>query len=145
MVAGTGPEGSSDRSRESGGKGPEKTNPYSAPKSAGHSKHAKRTGAGNPEAGQWVLPLFGYGYVPVIFGLLLTFQDVGFARYELFVNSGLALIFLLPVYAIILAKLAINRGNEGSKSVGLSLFQFVSLVRLVLWLLFVLTFGGSPA
>ena len=145
MVAGTGPEGSSDRSRESGGKGPEKTNPYSAPKSAGHSKRAKRTGAGNPEAGQWVLPLFGYGYVPVIFGLLLTIQDVGFARYELFVNSGLALIFLLPVYAIILARLAINRGNEGRKSVGLSLFQFVSLVRLVLWLLFVLTFGGSPA
>lgn len=145
MVAGTGPEGSSDRSRESGGKGPEKTNPYSAPKSAGHSKHAKRTGAGNPEAGQWVLPLFGYGYVPVIFGLLLTIQDVGFARYEIFVNSGLALIFLLPVYAIILARLAINRGNEGRKSVGLSLFQFVSLVRLVLWLLFVLTFGGSPA
>ena len=145
MVAGTGPEGSSDRSRESGGKGPEKTNPHSAPKIAGHSKHAKRTGAGNPEAGQWVLPLFGYGYVPVIFGLLLTIQDVGFAGYELFVNSGLALIFLLPVYAIILAKLAINRGNEGRKSVGLSLFQFVSLVPLVLWLLFVLTFGGSPA
>ena len=145
MVAGTGPEGSSDRSRESGGKGPEKTNPYSAPKSAGHSKRAKRTGAGNLEAGQWVLPLFGYGYVPVIFGLLLTIQDVGFARYELFVNSGLALIFLLPVYAIILAKLAINRGNEGRKSVGLSLFQFVSLVPLVLWLLFVFTFGGSPA
>ena len=114
-------------------------------KSAGHSKHAKRTGAGNPEAGQWVLPLFGYGYVPVIFGLLLTIQDVGFARYELFVNSGLALIFLLPVYAIILAKFAINRGNEGRKSVGLYLFQFVSLVPLVLWLLFVFTFGGSPA
>ena len=35
MVAGTGPEGSSDRSRESGGKGPEKTNPYSAQKAQG--------------------------------------------------------------------------------------------------------------
>ena len=145
MVAGTGPEGSSDSWLEAVEEGSEKTNPSAAPKNAGHSKHAKRSGAGHPEAGQWVLPLFGYGYVPVIFGLLLTIQDVGFARYELFVNSGLALIFLLPLYAIILAKLAINRGNEGRKSVGLSLFQFVSLVPLVLWLLFVLTFGGSPA
>ena len=93
----------------------------------------------------WRLPLFAYGYVPLLFILGPLMDDDGFDRYYLFVYSGLLLLFLIPVYLVALVWLTRRRLKQGNNTIGLTVFQIVSLIPPAIWLLLVLTFGGSPA
>ena len=93
----------------------------------------------------WRLPLFAYGYVPLLFILGPLMDDDGFDRYYLFVYSGLLLLFLIPVYLVALVWLTRRRLKQGNNTIVLTLFQILPLIPLVIWLFFVLTFNGSPA
>lgn len=93
----------------------------------------------------WILPLFAYGYVPLLFILGPLMDDDGFDRYYLFVYSGVLLLFLIPVYLIALVWLTRRRLKQGSNTPALTLFQILALIPLVIWLFLVLTFNGSPA
>ena len=76
---------------------------------------------------QWL----GYGYVPLVIGLLFSSGSFG-----LFILSGFALLFLLPVYGLFILKLTAQRNQQGTNSVGLTLFQILSMVLPTLWGLF---------
>ena len=68
-----------------------------------------------------------------------------FDRYYLFVYSGVLLLLLIPVYTITVVRLTKRRLKQGNNTIGLTLFQILPLIPLVIWLFLVLTFNGSPA
>ena len=80
----------------------------------------------------WQVPWLGYGYVPLVIGLISISYDPPSILYP----SGLALLFLLPVYCSGIFKLTAQRKQQGTNSVGLTLFQMLSIVPLILWGLF---------
>ena len=89
----------------------------------------------------WQVPWLGYGYVPLVMGLMFISED----PFPIFIFSGLALFFLLPVYGLFILKLTAQRNQQGTNSVGLTLFQILSMVLPILALLFLMNFNGSPA
>ena len=92
---------------------------------------------------QWILPSLGCCYVPLVFMLsAFTSVDDYLDGYSLFVNSGLLLMFLLPVYIVWIIRQRLKKRNVTNE---LTLFQIISVIPLALWLFFVMTFGGSPA
>ena len=80
----------------------------------------------------WQVPWLGYGYVPLVIGLISISYDPPSILYP----SGLALLLLLPVYGLFIFKLTAQRNQQGTNSVGLTLFQMLSIVPLILWGLF---------
>ena len=93
----------------------------------------------------WILPLVACSYVPVLFGLGPLLDKDSFDRYYLFVYSGVLLLLLIPVYIVAVVWLTRRRLKQGNNTIGLTVFQIVSLIPPAIWLLLVLTFGGSPA
>ncbi len=117
-------------------------NPYQAP-TLSDEPLAKEDANGTkakPDPIHWQIPWLGYGYVPLVIGLLFSSGSFG-----LFILSGFALLFLLPVYGLVILKLTAQRNQQGANSLGLTLFQVLSMVLPILWLLFVMNFTGSPA
>ena len=73
-----------------------------------------------------------YGYIP--FSICLTFisQDpLGLAFFHIE-----ALPFVIPVYGLVLLGLTVSRLQKGTNSVGLTLFQVLSIAPPILWGLF---------
>ena len=93
----------------------------------------------------WILPLAACSYVPVLFGLGPLLDKDSFDRYYLFVYSGVLLLLLIPVYIVAVVWLTRRRLKQGNNTIGLTVFQVVSLIPPAIWLLLVLTFNGSPA
>ena len=90
----------------------------------------------------WVAWL-GYGYVPafIVPVIALIAQDEGFDAYFIGAWSALALFFLLPVYGLVILGLTAQRILRKTNSVGLTLFQILSMVLPFLWLLFIAQSG----
>ena len=121
----------------------ETDNPYQAP-TLSDEPLAKEDANGTkakPDPIHWQIPWLGYGYVPLVMGLMFISGN----PFPIFIFSGLALFFLLPVYGLIILKLTAQRNQQETNSVGLTLFQILSMVLPILWFFFVLSFNGSPA
>ena len=116
----------------------EANNPYQPPtlsdetlaKKGGDAPKAK------PHPANWLIPWLGYGYVPLVIGLIFNADIDNFDRYYTFINSAFALLFLLPVYGLVILGLTAQRTLRKTNSVGLTLFQILSMVLPILWLLF---------
>ena len=89
----------------------------------------------------WRLPWYGYGYVPLVFAFLFVTDD----RYSAFIYSGLLTLILLPLYSAGIVWLTVKRIQQGTNSALLTVYQILSIVPPLLWLLLVMTFNGSPA
>ena len=89
----------------------------------------------------WWVPCLGYGYVPLEIGLQLISEDYGEILFPLS-NVNIFLI-LLTFYGLVILGLRGQRIQQGTNSVGLTLFQTLSIVPPMLWgLLFLfLSFG----
>ena len=112
----------------------ETDNPYQPPTLS--DEPLVRKGADGAQAKldpiHWQVPWLGYGYVPLVIGLISISYDPPSILYP----SGLALLLLLPVYGLFIFKLTAQRNQQGTNSVGLTLFQMLSIVPLILWGLF---------
>ena len=77
----------------------------------------------------WRLPSFALGYVPFVFflGCGEAFLDDQFLPYMIFALSGLILIVLLPLYAIILVWLTLQRIKSETNIVAVTMFQGAKL------------------
>ena len=123
----------------------ETNNPYQAPTLSDESLAKK--GADGPKAkphpANWWIPWIGYGYIPLVIGLISISE--GIDRFYILFYSALALLLLLPVYGLVILGLTAQRTLRKTNSVGLTLFQILSMVLPILWFFFVLSFNGSPA
>ena len=109
-------------------------NPYQPPTLSDETlakKDADRPKA-KPDPINWTVPWLGYGYVPLVIGLGFMTRD----PFSLFCFSTGALLFLLPVYGLVILKLTAQRNQQGTNSAGLTLFQILSMVLPTLWGLF---------
>ena len=88
-----------------------------------------------PHPANWWVAWLGYGYVPLVIGLL-SVTDAGEERYTWWLLSVSSLFFLLPVYGLVILGLTAQRTLRKTNSVGLTLFQILSMVLPILWLLF---------
>ena len=86
----------------------------------------------------WQVPWLGYGYVPLVIGLISISE--GIDRFYILFYSALALLLLLPVYGLFILGLTAQRTPRETNSVGLTLFQILSTVLPILWLLVVMNF-----
>ena len=112
-------------------------NPYQPPALSDETL-AKKDADGpkaKPHPANWWIPWLGYGYVPLVIGLL-SVTDEGYDRYTSWLLSVSALFFLLPVYGLVILGLTAQRTLRKTNSVGLTLFQILSMVLPILWLLF---------
>ena len=93
-----------------------------------------------------LLPCLALAYFPIVFllGTLFSIVD-SFGGYYVFVFSGMALLVLIPAYAVIIIKLTLKRIKNRTNTVKITLFQLSPLILLIFFLVSVLTFGGSPA
>ena len=77
---------------------------------------------------QWL----GYGYVPLVMGLLFGSKN---GLDTLLFSIG-ALLFLLPVYGLVILGLTVQRIKQKNNRAGLTTFQMLSIVPPTLWGLF---------
>ena len=104
----------------------ETNNPYQPP-ALSDEPHAKQDADGpkaKPHPANWWIPWLGYGYVPLVIGIG-NFSRDGFS--VLCFSTG-ATLFFLPVYGWFIFKLTAQRKKQGTNSVGLTLFQILSMV-----------------
>ncbi|MEE2937662.1 MAG: hypothetical protein VYA84_16855 [Planctomycetota bacterium] len=85
-----------------------------------------------PHPVHWWVPFLGYGYIPLMIGLRFISED----GLQLLFFSADALPFLLPLYGLILFLFTAARIQQGTNSVGLTLFQMLSILPPILWGLF---------
>ena len=114
-------------------------NPYQAP-APSVEPLAKQDVYGpkeKPHPANWWVPWLGYGYVPLVIGLSLISEKWLF----ILIISTVALLLLLPVYGLVIFGLTIQRTLRQTASVGLTLFQILSMVLPFLWLLFIAQSG----
>ena len=110
----------------------ETNNPYQPPtlsdetlaKKGGDAPKAK------PHPANWLIPWLGYGYVPLVIGLSFISGEPLF----ILIISTVALLLLLPVYGLVIFGLTIQRTLRKTNSVGLTVFQILSMVLPFLWL-----------
>ena len=117
----------------------ETNNPYQAP-ALSDEPLAKKDADGpkaKPHPANWWVPWLGYGYVPLVIGLSLISEKWLF----ILIISTVALLLLLPVYGLVIFGLTIQRTLRQTASVGLTLFQILSMVLPFLWLLFIAQSG----
>ena len=123
----------------------ETNNPYQAPTLSDETLAKKDADASKakPHPFHWWVAWLGYGYVPafIVPVIALTAQDEGIDAYFIGAWSALALFFLLPVYGLVIFGLTIQRTLRQTASVGLTLFQILSMVLPFLWLLFIAQSG----
>ena len=122
-------------------------NPYQPP-ALSDEPLAKKDADGpkaKPHPANWWIPWLGYGYVPLVIGLLSVTDDSNYDRYSAWVLSAAALFYLLPVYGLVILGLTAQRILRKTNSVGLTLFQILSMVLPILALLFAMNVNGSPA
>ena len=76
----------------------ETNNPYQAPTLSDESlaKNGADAPKAKPHPANWWIPWLAYGYVPLVIGLISISDDPPSILYP----SGLALLFLLPVYCL---------------------------------------------
>ena len=113
-------------------------NPYQLP-ALSDEPHAKQNADGpraKPHPANWWIPWLGYGYVPLVIGLLSVTDDSNYDRYFAYLLSVQALFLLLPVYGLVILGLMAQRILRKTNSVGLTLFQILSMVLPILWVLF---------
>ena len=113
-------------------------NPYQPPALSDETL-AKKDADGpkaRPHPANWWIPWLGYGYVPLVIGLLSVTDDSNYDRYSAWVLSAAALFYLLPVYGLVILGLMAQRILRKTNSVGLTLFQILSMVLPILWVLF---------
>jgi len=114
-------------------------------KSNSHEK--KEESKTKPKKKDWnvLLPCWALAYFPIVFlaGPLFLIGDP-FVGYLVFVFSGAALLVLIPIYAVIIGILTVNRIKNGTNTTKITLFQLFTLVVWIFWLVYVVTFGGSP-
>ena len=87
----------------------ETNNPYQPP-ALSDEPLAKQDTDGpkaKPHPANWWVPWLGYGYVPLVIGLMFISED----PFPIFIFSGLALFFLLPVYGLFILKLTAQRNQ----------------------------------
>ena len=101
-------------------------NPYQAPALSDETLVKKDADGpkAKPHPANWWIPWLGYGYVPLVIALGNISRD-GFS--VLCFSTG-ALLFLLPAYGLFIFKLTSQRKKQGTNSVGLTLFQILSMV-----------------
>ena len=93
-----------------------------------------------------LLPCWALAYFPIVFlvGALFSIGDP-FGGYYVFVFSGVALLLLIPAYAVIIRILTVKRIKNRTNTTKITLFQLFPLIVYIYWLVTVLSFGGSPA
>ena len=91
-----------------------------------------------PHPFHWWVAWLGYGYVPLVIGLISISE--GIDRFYILFYSALALLLLIPVYGLVILGLTAQRRLRKTNSIGLTLFQILSMVLPILWLLFVMNF-----
>ena len=79
----------------------------------------------------WWVPCLGYGYVPLEIGLQLISEDYAEILFP-FSNVNISLL-LLTFYGLVILGLRGQRIQQGTNSVGLTLFQTLSIVPPMLW------------
>ena len=101
-----------------------------------------------PKGKDWnvLMPCWALAYFPIVLlaGALLASGDP-FGAYYVFVFSGVALLVLTPAYAVIISILTVKRIRNRTNTIKITLFQLSPLILFIFFLVFVLTFGGSPA
>ena len=114
----------------------ETDNPYQPPTLSDESLAKKDADApkAKPHPANWWIPWIGYGYIPLVIGLISISE--GIDRFYILFYSALALLLLLPVYGLVILGLTAQRTLRKTNSVGLTLFQILSMVLPILWLLF---------
>ena len=110
----------------------EANNPYQPP--ALSDEPLAKKGADAPKAkphpANWWIPWLAYGYVPLVIGLSFISGEPLF----ILIISTVALLLLLPVYGLVIFGLTIQRTLRKTNSVGLTVFQILSMVLPFLWL-----------
>ena len=89
-----------------------------------------------------LLPCLALAYLPFVF-LVGTVSD-GVDSYIVFVLSGAALLVLLPAYAVTIIIRAKEQIKNGTNTPRITLFQIFPLAVFIIWIIAVLSFGGSP-
>ena len=109
-------------------------NPYQppAPSDEPLAKKVTSSPTAKPEPYHWAIPCLGYGYVPLMIGLLFGSQD----RFGALLFSTVPLLFLLPVYGLVILGLTVQRIKQKNNSPGLTTFQILSIVPPTVWGLF---------
>ena len=118
----------------------ETNNPYQPPALSDETlakKDADRPKA-KPDPINWTVPWLGYGYIPLVIGLISISE--GIDRFIILFYSAFALLLLLPVYGLVILGLTAQRTLRKTNSIGQTLFQILSMVLPILWLLFVMNF-----
>ena len=112
----------------------ETDNPYQPPALSDETlvKKDADTPKAKPHPANWWIPWLGYGYVPLVMGLLFGSED----RLETLLFSIGALLFLLPVYGLVILGLTVQRIKQKNNRAGLTTFQMLSIVPPTLWGLF---------
>ena len=121
-------------------------NPYQPPTLSDESlaeKDADGTKA-KPHPFHWWVAWLGYGYVPafIVPVIALIAQDKGADAWMIGWFSTSALFFLLPVYGLVILGLTAQRTLRKTNSVGLTLFQILSMVLPILWVILWLYIPG---
>ncbi len=117
----------------------ETNNPYQPPTLSDETLAKKDADASKakPHPFHWWVAWLGYGYVPafIVPVIALIAQDKGADAWMIGAYSTLALFFLLPVYGLVILGLTVQRILRKTNSVGLTLFQILSMVLPILWLI----------
>ena len=115
-------------------------NPYQPPTLSDESLAKKGADApkAKPHPANWWIPWIGYGYIPLVIGLISISE--GIDRFYILFYSALALLLLLPVYGLVILGLTAQRTLRKTNSIGLTMSQILSMVLPILWLLFVMNF-----
>ena len=112
-----------------------------------HSNKKKEASKTKPEKQglNVLLPCLALAYIPMVFLVsFLSYAVDPFGGYYVFVYSGVALLGVIPCYVVSLLNLTAKRKKNGTNTIKITLFQFFSLIVLILWMVVVLTSGASP-
>ena len=113
-------------------------NPYQAPATRGvplaKQDAAKPKAKLNPV--HWLLPILGYTYVPAIFivgslpdyAISLRMYGIAGTADEIAWVLALYIIFVLPVYVVVILLLGWRRHRQGTNTTGMKLYHGLSLI-----------------
>ena len=133
----------------------ETDNPYQPPTLSNESLAKKD--ADGPKAKlnpvHWLVPIFGYAYVPAIF-IVASLPDYAISlRIHGFVGTAdenamvlaVYIIFVLPVYVVVILLLGWRRHRQGTNTTGMKLYHGLSLILPTLLFAFIFWLAWSGA